>query len=450
MFEREKSILKGVLGSEYDILKAYNIMLAGGAITSVFTNKPINDFDMYFRDVDTVRRFYTDEVISGHFKPYYYSHKAATLLNPCTNQLYQIVCCDLYNTPEDIFKSFDFTLNMGAYDFKTEEFVLHPDFLLHNAQRKIHINKDTKYPIASLVRIQKYMERGYKMTASEWFRMAIILHQLNVDSWETFEDGLSGAYGEEVRVSNDITSAPFSWDNAMGCIDNLQINEVSQPERSNEFVSLPYVDQLRLIMANFDYTTDCIRLGSNRNNPNADIKYDLLRDTDGRIFLQPVDGRYEGLNVVETTTDIYPLHVFRVVRKNERGRYRSIPRGNFTFIPGEIVESGEGRTPLMVYDAQSLNTSNVGMINDTTSNVILHLQINSPDWFSYRRGTNATGIVVDRAFVIGELSFNEFRIMFRGDTPESTIANDAVDDFSEMIAPTRRRFTTDASNWRFF
>ena len=47
MYEVEKRKIKEMLGSEvYDVLKETKCVLAGGAITSLFTNKEINDFDI--------------------------------------------------------------------------------------------------------------------------------------------------------------------------------------------------------------------------------------------------------------------------------------------------------------------------------------------------------------------------------------------------------------------
>lgn len=436
MFEREKNILKNALGAKYEILKPYNVIIAGGAITSIFTNSPINDFDMYFRDADTVKQFYTTEVINyQNFRPQYLTHRAVTLVSPNAESVYQMVCCGLYETPEDVFKNFDFTINMGAYDFKTEEFVLHPEFLLHNAQRMISVNKDTKYPIASLVRVQKYMARGYQMMPTEWFKMAIMLHQYNIDSWNTFEDGLTGLYGEEIHVANQDDDTPFSWDEAMKRICKLQETELPNNRvHSASFVSAPYSEQLRLIMANFDYQVNCIRLGSSRNMRIALNKYDVLQDEDGRIFLQDINGNYDGLNITDAPEGTYPIHVFKVVRKDEHGRYVSFPHGGIRFRPGEII-STEGRSDyLTVFDVCNLNTGTVEE-SGRVRNVILHLLINSPDWFAYQMCNRPPAILVKKALVIGEISLNEFRVLFRHETLNTPESEEPVenDNFDMML-----------------
>jgi len=414
MFERERNILKSALGARYEILKQYDIIIAGGAITSVFTNRPINDFDMYFRDAETVKRFYITEVINCHnFVPQYLTHRAVTMMSPNADGVYQMVCCGLYETPEDAFKNFDFTLNMGAYDFKTEEFVLHPEFLLHNAQRMISINKDTKYPIASLVRVHKYLARGYQMIPTEWFKMAIMLHQYNIDSWDMFEDGLSGLYGEEVHIANQDDNTPFSWEEAMKRICKLQETELPNNRvNSADFVGASCYEQLRMIMSNFDYQVNCIRLASSRNMHFALNRYDILQDEDGRIFLQDINGNYDGLNITDAPEETYPIHVFKVVRKTERGEYVSLPHGSIRFTPGEILNTERYSDYLAVFDVCNLNT---GAVSETgrSRNVILHMLINSPDWFAYQRSSRPPAILIKKALIVGEISLNEFRVIFK-------------------------------------
>ncbi len=62
MYEREKYRLKTLIGeTAYNKLCQYRCFLAGGAITSIFTGKEINDFDIYFRSAeDLAEALYND------------------------------------------------------------------------------------------------------------------------------------------------------------------------------------------------------------------------------------------------------------------------------------------------------------------------------------------------------------------------------------------------------
>ena len=65
MYEFEKNKLKAYIGKkQYELFKSYRCILAGGAITSLFTNRPINDLDIYFRCKDDVMQFFVNEIMS--------------------------------------------------------------------------------------------------------------------------------------------------------------------------------------------------------------------------------------------------------------------------------------------------------------------------------------------------------------------------------------------------
>lgn len=63
MYEIEKLKIKQMLGSEvYDTLKETKCVLAGGAITSLFTNREINDFDLYFTSKESLTQVFAQAV----------------------------------------------------------------------------------------------------------------------------------------------------------------------------------------------------------------------------------------------------------------------------------------------------------------------------------------------------------------------------------------------------
>ena len=57
-FHKEQSALERYMGEELvDLCKASNAIIAGGAITSIFTDKEINDLDVYFRTFEDMEVF---------------------------------------------------------------------------------------------------------------------------------------------------------------------------------------------------------------------------------------------------------------------------------------------------------------------------------------------------------------------------------------------------------
>lgn len=153
-FEQKK--LKEYLKEDlYKYLKKYNCIIAGGFITSLFTKKDVNDVDIYFRSREELSKFLRNEmrnqwVISATDK--------AILLKKNGIEI-QLIYFKYYKNAKEIFKTFDFTVCMGAYDFKKEEFVLHEDFLKHNSQRMLVFNTKTSFPIISALRIDKYKNK---------------------------------------------------------------------------------------------------------------------------------------------------------------------------------------------------------------------------------------------------------------------------------------------------
>lgn len=223
------------------LLKTTNAIIAGGAITSIFTGAEINDYDIYFRSkediVTFIRNSYNEEGDPSDESEIYPlpEHKFLDLGSyefVCNNHTQrsisithnglnlQLIHFDFFEDAHAIFKSYDFHINMAAYDFMTDEFVLHDYFMTSIAARKLTFNPGTRYPIMSTLRVSKYLERGYTISKKEMFKIGLAIANLNIDSWETLEDQLSGFYGIDVSNMFD-RSVPFDIDTAIDMIDSV-------------------------------------------------------------------------------------------------------------------------------------------------------------------------------------------------------------------------------------
>lgn len=192
----EKNRLFSYLGEHWvKMLKQYNCFVAGGTITSLFSRREINDIDIYFRNEEDVLKMLED--VWGTSDYYIVSHtNKATLVTDAPNELdVQLIHFNYFSSAEKIFDSFDFTVCMGAFDFKDNQFILHEDFLKHNAQSVLRFNPGTAYPIISLARVAKYKEKGYVCPTSETIRIALTCMDLDISSYEELEDHLGGMYG---------------------------------------------------------------------------------------------------------------------------------------------------------------------------------------------------------------------------------------------------------------
>lgn len=222
-YKHEQNILKEKLGRWYDIFKRYDCILAGGAITSLFTNKPINDFDIYFRNKDLLHSFLVNEA-DGAWVICYTNNAFTFKLDD--NILIQCVYFNFFDNIYDLFNTFDFTVCMGAYDFKDENFVLDNNFLKDNSQRFLRFNSKTKYPIISALRVDKYKNKGYYISKIEYMKIMLTISKMNIEDYIELKEQLGGMYGDnydDLIESND--TKEFCIDDVIDYLSDLEIKE---------------------------------------------------------------------------------------------------------------------------------------------------------------------------------------------------------------------------------
>lgn len=308
-FKREANILRSFFNDDiYDLLQRLDAMVAGGTLTSLFSNREVNDLDIYFRTWDDMEIFITylhdndlrsgDHDLSVHtngwnkykrtyrrFKemdgveladhpvkislsttlerqgfepvggkltveklhelsqdPVFMGELRTRLASMKTLQPYnedeemessyvkvlgmtdksvmysnrsgpvmQLIGFDVFSEPVDIFKKFDFTINMGAFCFQTEDWHFDVNFMKHIAQKVLVVNPDTDYPIISLLRASKYQARGYTISRRETMKLGLSTSKLSIESWDDAKKHLSGMYGTNVETLFN-EQRPFSFD----------------------------------------------------------------------------------------------------------------------------------------------------------------------------------------------------------------------------------------------
>jgi hypothetical protein len=183
---------------------------AGGSVTSVFTGKDINDVDVYFKS----HRAFEEAVIGAYDDGFWCvdaSRRAVTFSD--NGRIVQYMHFGFFPTASAIFDAFDFTVCMGAYDYDSKEFVLHDDFLRHNAQRFLRFNPGTRFPLASATRVLKYQQRDYTIGKGDILKIALACRGVQIDTWNELKDQIGGAYGEKVILENE--GKPFSLEAAI-------------------------------------------------------------------------------------------------------------------------------------------------------------------------------------------------------------------------------------------
>lgn len=238
LVSREIDIIKKSLGGDLvQILEESEAVLAGGAITSLMTNKEISDYDIYFknkkgfghvlRDIfdlnkDSLISNFSVRIVGSTDKSIYTSYDAE-------EPTVQFVLFNLFERGAiDIFNSFDFTVCMFAYDFRQGRMYAHEDAMKHVGQRHLHFHEGTAFPLMSLLRFEKYREKGYKTSQKEIIKAALAVADVGYNDWKDLEAELSSMYGVDVSKMFD-KEKPFSLSEAIQQISQVSVREVFLP-----------------------------------------------------------------------------------------------------------------------------------------------------------------------------------------------------------------------------
>lgn len=230
-----------------------NTIITGGALVSLLQGEPVHDYDVYFRTKDaviTVAKYYVDKWNGNHdrkvsllwgealesatgmdegrvrvfarssgiaeedteqshtldtdengepvevsntenctekekYQPRFLTSNAITLSDKV-----QIVI-RFYGDVEDIHKNYDFahcTCSWSSWD----NLVRLPVKALECIINKELYYVGSKYPLCSIVRTRKYIERGYHINAGQYVKMAMQLNELDLKDIKVLEDQLTG------------------------------------------------------------------------------------------------------------------------------------------------------------------------------------------------------------------------------------------------------------------
>lgn len=127
---------------------------------------------------------------------------------------------------EEIHQNYDFTHCKCAYDFKKNILFVPPgamECMLNKELRYSH----SKYPLCSIIRIRKFLERGWHINAGQIVKMAWDLNKLNLSDLKVLEDqmiGVDSAYFQEVielLKKNAVDGKPIDDAYLMEVIDRV-------------------------------------------------------------------------------------------------------------------------------------------------------------------------------------------------------------------------------------
>ena len=119
------------------------------------------------------------------YYPVFVSSNAITLSNDI-----QIIV-RFFGEPDTIHSSFDFEHTKAYYDFHTHKLNI-PKIVYECVLNKTLIYNSSKYPLCSLFRIRKFLDRGWTINAGQILKIALELNQINLLDINELENQLMG------------------------------------------------------------------------------------------------------------------------------------------------------------------------------------------------------------------------------------------------------------------
>ena len=96
-----------------------------------------------------------------------------------------------YGEPDEIHSSYDFVHCMNYWSSKGDELVLRKEALEALLTKELRY-VGSKYPICSLIRLRKFIGRGWTVNAGQILKMVMQIGELDLTKPEVLEDQLIG------------------------------------------------------------------------------------------------------------------------------------------------------------------------------------------------------------------------------------------------------------------
>ena len=122
---------------------------------------------------------------SKDYRPTFLSQNAITL----TGKIQLVI--RFYGEPDQIHDNYDFIHAMNYYDYRDKNLVLKQEALESLMSRTL-IYRGSLYPICSLYRIRKFLDRGWRISAGQITKIAWQISELDLTNQHVFREQLTG------------------------------------------------------------------------------------------------------------------------------------------------------------------------------------------------------------------------------------------------------------------
>lgn len=243
---------KNIQNEEIKAIIRNESIITGGALVSLLTSEPPNDYDIYFKTksaAEKVANYYagiwnkgkhgaeveireeegritayiksrgvaededngiddetepftddaekTTEEKEARYRPRFFSTNAISL----TDKIQLII--RFYGSVEEIHTNYDFVHCTCSYDYKANKVNL-PSRALEAIINKELFYSGSKYPLCSIIRTRKFISRGWTINAGQYLKMCLQLNELDLTDLKVFKDQLAGVDSAYFNAAIDL------------------------------------------------------------------------------------------------------------------------------------------------------------------------------------------------------------------------------------------------------
>ena len=163
--------------------------IAGGSIASLLLKEPVNDWDVTFSSISDVDRAIAWSRADKNVNVICETPNAVTIKCAEIEQPIQLIRV-VTGEPRDMIQTFDYVHTTNFYNIK-DGLVINTAAASSLLQKKL-VYVGTKYPVAALFRLRKFLSRGWTIDVSQIIKMALQVSYLDLRDPEVFAEQVRG------------------------------------------------------------------------------------------------------------------------------------------------------------------------------------------------------------------------------------------------------------------
>ena len=222
-YPKKTRTLKKILGNTFiDFMIERNLYVAGGACRDIFAGLGgVSDIDIYgysIKDVVDAAEAWIPICDGSIFA----KTGNAITIKAGDGKIFQFITA-ITGIPESVIKQFDFTVCMCAYDPGISVYIMHKDFLPDLAARQLIVNPCANYPLASIMRIPKYLKKGFSISGIETVKLSLMATEADVSTMDKAKEQLMGI---DIIILMEVFAlmekdCQTEWKDAMDLLDKI-------------------------------------------------------------------------------------------------------------------------------------------------------------------------------------------------------------------------------------